>query len=82
MPLHPQPILLRQLRQILLRPRADVLDDLGRGQGAELGAAQKIAPLRVAGEKTRREKIAGARGVDDFFDRKGRRGQNLRRLSR
>jgi hypothetical protein len=35
--LHRQPVLRRQVGEAHLRPRADMLDDFGRGERAELG---------------------------------------------
>jgi len=63
-----QPIVAGKLRQVFLWPRAE----------CEITSAAASAPseallawrrLLCSREKTRREQIAGARGVDDFVDR-------------
>src|SRR5215218_844580 len=70
--LHRQPVLPRQLLQRHLRPRADMLDHLGRGERPE-PAGRFIA--RVADEAEQEaggEQVTGAGGVDELLDREGR----------
>src|ERR1700752_2410988 len=70
--LYLQAVLLRELLQRHLRPRADVLDDFCRGQRAEPAGILVTDTARKAKQKAGREQIAGARGIDDPLDRESR----------
>src|SRR5690606_24199949 len=52
-------------------PRANLLDDDGRRQAAELAAIFQRAPLRVAEEKSACKEIASARRVDHVGNLEG-----------
>ena len=64
-------VLFRQPCKRHIGPRAEVLNDLRRGQNPEPPAGSHIAPARKAGQKAGGEHIARARGVDEFGDWEG-----------
>ena len=66
--LHRQPVLPRQLLQRHLRPRADVLDHLGRRQRAEPARRLIAGVADQAEQEAGGEQIAGAGGVDELFE--------------
>src|SRR4051794_41945439 len=61
--LNRQPVLLRQLLQRHLRPRADVLDHFGGGERAEPAAIFMAGAAYQAEQESRGEQVAGAGGV-------------------
>src|ERR1700730_11173138 len=54
-----------------------MLDDLGRGEGAEPRAGFEVIAFGQPGEKSRREEIAGSRRVDNPVDWERGHGENL-----
>jgi len=68
--LHRQPVLLRQLLQRNQRPRADVLDHLGRGKRAQPSGILISGVAHQTEQKACGKEIAGARGVHEPIDRK------------
>ena len=70
--LNRQPRLLRQFLQRHLRPRADVLDHFGGRERAKPAGIFMAGVTHQAEQEAGGEEIAGAGGVDQFLDRRGR----------
>ena len=64
--LYRQPVLLRQLLQRHLRPRADMLDHLGGRQRAEPAGILVAGIAHQPEQESGGEQIAGAGGVDQL----------------
>src|SRR6266700_1839872 len=71
--LNRQPVLLRQILQRHLWPGADVLNHFGGGECAEAAGVLMTGVADQADQESGGEQIAGAGGVDEFFNRKRRR---------
>src|SRR5882757_8593816 len=71
--LNRQPVLLRQFLQRNLRPCPDMLDHFGGGECAEAAGIFMTGVAHQAEQESGGEQVAGARGVDEFFDRECRR---------
>ena len=61
-----------EIRELRFRPRAEMRDDLGGAQRAELGAMRHVLAAGEAIEEARGEEIAGTGGIEDLRDRRGR----------
>ena len=72
-----EPVLRGELGEVHERPRADVLDDLGRGEGAKPRAGFEVLVFAEPGEKSSGEEIACARRVDNPLDWERGLGENL-----
>ncbi len=64
-----QALLLREVRKLHFGAGADVGDDLGRGEAAELAGFLQVETVRYAEQEARGVEVAGARRVDDLRDR-------------
>src|SRR5262249_14955585 len=60
-----------------LRPGAEMLDHLGRGERAESRRSAIVGAAREPDQKSRREQIARSGGVDHALDRARRTGVGL-----
>src|SRR5574337_77417 len=74
----PKAALPRQLLQGHIGPRADVLNDLGRGERPKPSARHEVASARKPGEKAGGEHVARARRVHESLDREGFRLPGVR----
>src|SRR5712691_11958253 len=65
-----QRVLLRQCLERSLGPGAEMLDHLGGGERAEPRRGRKIDAAREPEQKSGREQVPGAGGIDQPLDRK------------
>src|ERR1700736_7079995 len=70
-------VLRGELAEVRERPRADMLDDLGRGKSAQPRAGFEVLAFAEPGEKSPREEIACSRRVDNPLDWERGHGENL-----
>src|ERR1700730_18519413 len=70
-------VLRGELAEVRERPRADMLDDLGRRKGAQPRAGFEVLAFAEPGEKSSREEIASSRRVDNPVDWERGHGANL-----